>query len=164
MNQKIQSLSTLQKIRDRLRSEGRKVVFTNGCFDLLHGGHIYLFKEAKKRGDILIVAVNDDASIRRLKGRTRPIFSLEERLEILDAVECIDFLLSFSEDTPQRVISVLLPDVLVKGGDWKLAQVVGRMDVEGAGGEVVIIPYLKGWSTSELLRRIRTSSQLVESR
>jgi len=119
----------------------------------------FSIREAKKRGDILIVAVNDDDSVKRLKGKARPIFPLMERLEILEAIECIDFLVSFSEDTPRRVISELLPDVLVKGGDWSTDRVVGRKEVEDEGGEVVIVPYLEGRSSSELLRRILESSQ-----
>jgi rfaE bifunctional protein nucleotidyltransferase chain/domain len=154
MGKKIQKLESLLKIRKRLRADKKKVVFSNGCFDLLHSGHIHLFHKAKKMGDILIVAVNDDASVRRNKGPLRPIFSLRERLEILAAIEDIDYLTSFSEETPQRIISRLLPDVLVKGGDWGPDQVVGRKDVEQAGGRVVIIPYLEGRSTSEIIGRV----------
>ncbi|OQX55433.1 MAG: D-glycero-beta-D-manno-heptose 1-phosphate adenylyltransferase [Candidatus Aminicenantes bacterium 4484_214] len=127
---------------------------TNGCFDLLHGGHIWLFQQAKSLGDILIVAVNTDESISQLKGKGRPIFPLEERLEILEAIEFIDYLLPFSELTPYRIISALLPDVLVKGGDWPLDQIVGRQAVEGAGGQVVTIPYRQGKSTSEIIKAI----------
>jgi rfaE bifunctional protein nucleotidyltransferase chain/domain len=150
---KIKTAAALARLRRRLRDEGRTVVFTNGCFDLLHAGHIRLFLEAKKLGDILIVALNSDVSIRRLKGKSRPVFPLVERLEILGAVEDIDFLTSFSEDTPQRIIAAILPDVLVKGGDWRPDQVVGREEVEGAGGRVVIVPYLAGRSTSSMIRR-----------
>jgi rfaE bifunctional protein nucleotidyltransferase chain/domain len=150
---KIQTAASLARIRLRLRKEGRTVVFTNGCFDLLHAGHIRLFREAKKLGDVLIVALNSDASIRRLKGKSRPIFPVAERLEILEAIEDIDFLSWFSEDTPQKIIAAILPDVLVKGGDWKPDQVVGREEVEGAGGRVVIVPYLAGRSTSSMIRR-----------
>lgn len=144
----------LQKIRENLRRRKKKVVFTNGCFDLLHSGHVHLFQEAKKLGDVFIVAVNDDESVRRLKGKSRPIFTLEERLEILGAIEAIDYLTSFSEDTPQKVIAALLPDILVKGGDWKPEEVVGRREVEEAGGRVVIVPYLEGRSSSEVIDRI----------
>jgi rfaE bifunctional protein nucleotidyltransferase chain/domain len=150
---KIQTAAALIKIREKLREEGKTVVFTNGCFDLIHPGHIRLFREARKLGDVLIVALNSDASIRRLKGRSRPVFPLAERLEILEAVEDIDFLTSFSEDTPQRIIASILPDVLVKGGDWKPDQVVGRAEVEAIGGRVVIVPYLEGRSTSSIIRQ-----------
>ena len=158
MNKKIYKLKDLIKIREELRKKGKKVVFTNGCFDLLHKGHIHLFREAKKWGDVLIVAVNDDASIKKFKGSWRPIFPLEERLEILEAIEEIDYLVSFSEDTPQKIISLLIPDVLVKGGDWKLDEVVGREEVEGAGGRVVLVPYLEGYSTSALINKIINSA------
>jgi len=135
------------------------VVFTNGCFDLLHSGHIHIFREAKKQGDVLVVAVNDDASVRKIKGPSRPIFPLEERLEILEALEEIDYLVSFSEETPQRIIASFLPDVLLKGGDWRLDEVVGRKEVEGAGGKVVIVPYLKGYSSSGIIQKIIRSSE-----
>jgi rfaE bifunctional protein nucleotidyltransferase chain/domain len=150
---KILTSAALFAIRNKLREESRTVVFTNGCFDLIHAGHIRLFHEARKLGDVLIVALNSDASIRRLKGRSRPIFPLKERQEILAAVEGIDFVTSFSEDNPRRIIAQLLPDVLVKGGDWKPDQVVGREEVEAAGGRVVIVPYLEGRSTSSIIRR-----------
>ncbi|MGB8953186.1 MAG: D-glycero-beta-D-manno-heptose 1-phosphate adenylyltransferase [Candidatus Aminicenantales bacterium] len=151
------SLSQLEKIRKRLKKQGQKVVFTNGCFDLIHGGHIYLFKKAKSLGDVLIVAVNDDASLRKIKGPSRPVFPLNERLEVLAAMECIDYLTAFSEETPQKIISVLLPDILVKGGDWRPDEVVGRKEVEEAGGRVVILPYLKGRSSTSVIRKILKS-------
>lgn len=159
MVKKFKKLTELQKIREDIRRRKRKVVFTNGCFDLLHSGHVHLFREAKKLGDVFIVAVNEDESVRRLKGKSRPIFTLEERLEILGAVEAIDYLTSFSEDTPQRVIAALLPDILVKGGDWKPEEVVGKKEVEGAGGRVVIVPYLEGRSSSEIIDRIFQSAE-----
>ncbi|MHB8093564.1 MAG: adenylyltransferase/cytidyltransferase family protein [Candidatus Aminicenantales bacterium] len=154
---KILSLKDLVPVRRRLRRAGKTVVFTNGCFDLLHGGHVRLFREARKRGDILIVALNTDASIRRLKGKARPIFPLRERLEVLSAIADIDYLTWFAEETPLKTIAALLPDVLVKGGDWKPGQVVGKAEVEGAGGKVVIVPYLKGHSSSSIIGRIRSS-------
>ncbi|MFB0565098.1 MAG: D-glycero-beta-D-manno-heptose 1-phosphate adenylyltransferase [Candidatus Aminicenantaceae bacterium] len=154
MTKKIQNPDNLKKIREQLKRQGKKVVFTNGCFDILHGGHIHLFKEAKKYGDILIVALNDDASVKKIKGSSRPIFSLTERLEVLEAVEYIDYLTFFSEETPQKIISFLLPDVLIKGGDWELNEVIGRTEVERAGGKVVTIPYLKGYSSSVIIKKI----------
>lgn len=154
MRNKIQPLKKLIKIREELRRRGKKVVFTNGCFDLLHSGHIHLFREAKKLGDVLLVAVNDDASVKKIKGASRPVFPLQERLEILEAVEDIDHLTFFSEETPQKIIASLIPDVLVKGGDWRPDQVVGRREVEEAGGEVVVIPYLKGRSSSAIIKKI----------
>jgi rfaE bifunctional protein nucleotidyltransferase chain/domain len=157
MDKKFKKPADLVKIRNQLKRKGKKVVFTNGCFDLLHSGHIHLFREAKKRGDVFIVALNDDSSIKKIKGTSRPIFPLIERIEILGAIEEIDYLTSFSEETPQRIIAQLLPDVLVKGGDWKPEEVVGKIEVEEAGGEVVIIPYLEGSSSSEILKRIVSS-------
>ena len=161
---KIKSLRELVPIRRKLRREGKTVVFANGCFDLLHGGHIKLFREAKRRGDILVVALNTDASVRRLKGPLRPIFPLKERLEVLSAVADIDYLTWFSEDTPRTIIAALLPDVLVKGGDWTPDDVVGKAEVEGAGGRVVIVPYLKGRSSTSIIDRIiRDSSRSSRS-
>jgi rfaE bifunctional protein nucleotidyltransferase chain/domain len=154
MDGKIHDLRSLSKIRVSLRREKKAVVFTNGCFDLIHVGHIHLFEEAKGLGDVLIVAVNDDASVRKIKGPSRPVFPLPERLEILEAIQFIDYLLPFSEDTPLRVISVLLPDILIKGGDWKLEEVVGRQEVEEAGGRVILVPVLEAQSTSRLLSKI----------
>ncbi len=154
---KVVELERLREIREDLKRAGRKVVFTNGCFDLLHGGHVHLFKFAKSQGDVLIVAVNDDASIQRFKGPERPIFPLAERLEILSALDSIDYLIPFSEDTPIRLIETLLPDVLVKGGDWQPEEVVGKPEVEAAGGRVIIAPFLKGHSSSRIIRNIRAS-------
>jgi rfaE bifunctional protein nucleotidyltransferase chain/domain len=158
MKNKVKSLVELMKLREKFKCEGKTTVFTNGCFDVLHSGHIHLFRQAKECGDILIVAVNDDLSVQNLKGSARPVFPLEERLEVLEAVEIIDYLISFSQPTPRELIQALLPDVLVKGGDWKPDEVVGREEVEGAGGRVVIIPYLPGRSSSEILKKIKIQS------
>ncbi|MGD9346340.1 MAG: D-glycero-beta-D-manno-heptose 1-phosphate adenylyltransferase [Candidatus Aminicenantes bacterium] len=158
MNDKIKKLDELKKLREEYRSKGKTVVFTNGCFDVLHSGHIHLFRQAKEYGDILIVAVNDDRSVRSLKGAARPVFPLEERLEVLEAIQPIDHLISFAHPTPRNLIQTLLPDVLVKGGDWKPDEVVGREEVEGAGGKVVIIPYLSGRSSSKILEKIKIQS------
>ena len=159
MDKKFKNLADLVKIRNQLKHKGKKVVFTNGCFDLLHSGHIHLFREARKKGDVFIVAVNDDSSTRKIKGASRPIFPLKERIEILGAIEDVDYLASFSEETPQKIIARLLPDVLVKGGDWKPEEVVGKIEVEDAGGEVEIIPYLEGRSSSDIIKRIVSSAK-----
>jgi len=151
---KAYGLKELAAIRRRLKRQGKNVVFTNGCFDLLHAGHVRLFHEAKKLGDVLIVALNSDASVRRLKGPTRPIFPLRERFEILAAVADIDYLTSFRQATPQKIIATLRPDVLVKGGDWGPDEIVGRAEVEAAGGRVARVRYFEGHSTSSLIRRI----------
>jgi len=156
--EKIQDIQRLVPTRQSLKDHQKKVVFTNGCFDILHRGHIHLFHEAKKLGDVLIVAVNDDSSIRKIKGPTRPIFPLEERMEVLEALADIDYLVSFSEETPKEIISSLLPDVLIKGGDWKSEEVVGKTDVEQAGGKVVIIPFLPRHSSTDIIQRILSLS------
>ncbi|RLA84299.1 MAG: D-glycero-beta-D-manno-heptose 1-phosphate adenylyltransferase [Deltaproteobacteria bacterium] len=147
---KIKGLDELKVILSDLKAQGKRIVFTNGCFDLLHPGHIWCLQEAKALGDVLVVAVNSDESVRRLKGPGRPIMSLEARMKVLSALEAVDFVLPFEEDTPLRVISELKPHVLVKGGDWKPEEVVGRELVQ----EVRIIPYRKGFSTTEIIRRI----------
>lgn len=152
---KIKTLEGLHKIRLQMKKSGKTVVFTNGCFDILHAGHIYLLRKAKTYGDVLIVAVNEDDSIRRLKGQGRPVYPLEERMEVLEALEMIDYLIAFSEQTPQKLIAALLPDILAKGGDWGPDEIVGRREVETAGGRVVRIPYQEGLSTSELIEKIR---------
>lgn len=152
---KIQSSDRLVQIRCNLRLKSQDIVFTNGCFDILHRGHIHLFRQAKRRGDVLVVGVNDDDSIRRLKGPGRPVFPLQERMEVLSALTDIDYLVSFSQDTPRELIKKIQPDVLVKGGDWKPEEVVGREEVEAEGGEVVIIPYLPGRSTTEIIAKIK---------
>jgi len=151
---KPQTLPDLLKIRVRLRREGKTVVFTNGCFDLLHGGHIHLFRKARSLGDVLIVALNSDASIRRFKGPSRPVFPLAERMEVLAALEFVDYVTSFSQDTPQKIIAALVPDILVKGGDWGGDEIVGRAEVEAAGGKVVRVPYLRGHSSTNIIEKI----------
>jgi len=151
---KILSLSALRPVRERLRREGKTVVFTNGCFDLLHGGHLHLFRAARRLGDVLVVALNSDASVRRIKGPQRPIFPLRERQEVLAALADIDYVTSFSEPTPRRIIGALLPDVLAKGGDWGPGEIIGAEEVEGAGGRVVRIRYLKGHSSTNIVAKI----------
>jgi len=137
------------------KRNGRRIVFTNGCFDLLHPGHVCILQQARELGDALIVGLNSDASVRQLKGEGRPVLPERERAEILAALECVDAVVIFDEVTPREVIARLLPDVLVKGGDWPGNQIVGREEVEAAGGRVVSIPVVPGYSTTEILRRIR---------
>lgn len=137
------------------KRNGRRVVFTNGCFDLLHPGHIGSLEQARALGDALVVGLNSDASVRRLKGAGRPVLPERERAEILAALECVDAVVIFDEPTPREVIARLLPDVLVKGGDWAGDQIVGREEVEAAGGRVVSIPVVPGYSTTAILRKIR---------
>jgi len=151
---KILSIDHLLLERERLRREGKRVVLTNGCFDLLHPGHVRYLDQAKSLGDHLIVAINSDRSVRQLKGPDRPILSENERAEVLSALGCVDFLTIFDDPTPLRIISNLLPDILVKGGDWSVDQIVGRAEVEAAGGRVISLPFSEGYSTSDLIERI----------
>ncbi|MCG8588483.1 MAG: D-glycero-beta-D-manno-heptose 1-phosphate adenylyltransferase [Proteobacteria bacterium] len=137
------------------RRRGERVVFTNGCFDLIHAGHIRSLEQAKSLGDRLVVAVNSDASVRRLKGRGRPIVPERQRAEVVAALECVDWVLLFGEDTPLGAIRAVGPDVLAKGGDWSLEEIVGREEVEARGGRVVRLREVRGVRTTELLRRIR---------
>ena len=138
------------------KRNGRKVVFTNGCFDLLHPGHIHTFEAARALGDILIVGLNSDESVRALKGPSRPVVPVQERAEILASLECIDAVTVFCDPTPQKVIAALLPDVLVKGGDWPGDQIVGRTEVESSGGRVTRIDIVRGYSTTEILNKIQS--------
>jgi D-beta-D-heptose 7-phosphate kinase/D-beta-D-heptose 1-phosphate adenosyltransferase len=140
-----------------LRHAGKRIVFTNGCFDLLHPGHLYTLTQAKALGDVLVVAINSDASVKRLKGEQRPILNQEERAVMLSALAVVDYVTIFAEDTPLDVIRLLLPDVLVKGGDWGADAVVGREVVETHGGKVVLIPYQAGFSTTDIIERIITT-------
>jgi rfaE bifunctional protein nucleotidyltransferase chain/domain len=141
----------------RDKRNGRRVVFTNGCFDLLHPGHIRSLEHARSLGDALIVGLNSDSSVKQLKGQGRPVIPEGERAEILAALECVDGVVIFDDLTPQRTIVALLPDVLVKGGDWAGDKIVGREEVEAAGGRVVSAPVVPGYSTTEILRKIRDS-------
>jgi rfaE bifunctional protein nucleotidyltransferase chain/domain len=143
----------------REKRNGRRIVFTNGCFDLLHPGHIRGFELARALGDALIVGLNSDASVRQLKGPGRPVVQERERAEILAALESVDAVIIFDELTPREVISRLLPDVLVKGGDWPGDQIVGREEVEAAGGRVVSLPLVPGYSTTAILQKIREGAR-----
>lgn len=138
--EKILPVERACEIVDQLKRQGKRVVFTNGCFDLIHPGHTRYLAEARRLGDALIVAVNSDASVRALKGPGRPIFPQDERAEILAALGCVDYVTIFDDLTPQKLIARLLPQVLVKGGNWPTDQIVGRKEVEDAGGRVVLIP------------------------
>jgi rfaE bifunctional protein nucleotidyltransferase chain/domain len=149
------SLPDLLAVRSRWRASGSKVVFTNGCFDLLHAGHVRLLEAARAEGDLLVVGLNSDASVKRLKGPSRPVVPEAERAEALLALEAVDQVVVYGEDTPRETIAALLPDVLVKGADWAADAIVGRAEVEGAGGRVVRVDLVEGRSTSALLEQIR---------
>jgi len=154
MREKIKEREGLRIALERSKREGRRVVFTNGCFDLLHIGHLRYLEEAKTLGDLLVVAVNSDRSVRELKGPLRPIIPEEERAEMLSGLGCVDYVTIFDEKDPLNLITELRPHVLVKGGDWTKEKIVGREVVEGFGGEVVVIPFVQGFSTSHLIQRI----------
>ena len=160
LNSRVLSLEEAILRFGREKRNGRRVVFTNGCFDLLHPGHLRTLQEARELGDVLIVGVNSDASVRQLKGEGRPLIPEDERAEMLAALEPVDAVFIFDDLTPQRVIARLLPDVLVKGGDWAGDQIVGRQEVEAAGGRVASIPVVPGYSTTELLRKIREGEHI----
>jgi len=152
--EKVCGLEELAAWRAAERTAGRKVVLTNGCFDLLHRGHVDLLREASAQGDRLVVAVNDDDSIRRLKGPGRPLVPREDRAELLAALEMVDRIVFFAEDDPLRVVVALAPDVLVKGADYALTDIVGRSEVEAAGGRVHRVTLTSGRSTRELIRTV----------
>ena len=141
---------------EELRAQAKRLVFTNGCYDILHPGHVDLLDRARLLGDALLLAINDDASMRRLgKGAGRPINPLEVRMYMAAHLSCVDLVTSFSEDTPLACIQIVRPQVLVKGGDWPLEEIVGRELVEGEGGKVYSLPLLPGYSTTELIERIQ---------
>jgi len=151
---KIKSLEELQAIVRDLKGHGKRVVFTNGCFDLLHRGHTRYLEQSKGLGDVLVVALNSDASVRALKGEGRPILPAEERAEILAALASVDYVVIFEELDPGRVITTLEPDVLVKGGDYAVEQIVGREAVEAWGGQVYSLPLVEGSSTRGIIEHI----------
>jgi rfaE bifunctional protein nucleotidyltransferase chain/domain len=152
---KVKSLDELKRIADQARRDGKTVVLTNGCFDLLHRGHVHILREAKALGDILIVAINSDRSVRAIKGPSRPVLSESDRTELLAAMEMVDYVALFDEPDPYDLIVAVRPNVLVKGGDWGSDQIVGADIVKRNGGKVAVIPYLKGFSTTEIIERIR---------
>ncbi|MDT8375751.1 MAG: D-glycero-beta-D-manno-heptose 1-phosphate adenylyltransferase [Mariprofundaceae bacterium] len=143
------------KLRKHWHERDMRVVFTNGCFDLLHPGHVSYLEDARKMGDVLVVGLNSDDSIRRLKGPFRPVNSLSDRAHMLAALRSVDLVVPFSEDTPINLIRALLPDVLVKGGDYRPDDIVGAREVCKAGGEVIVVPFLGGYSSSALIDRIK---------
>ncbi|MBL7739810.1 MAG: D-glycero-beta-D-manno-heptose 1-phosphate adenylyltransferase [Chitinophagaceae bacterium] len=139
------------------RVTGKKIAFTNGVFDILHAGHIFSLSQAAKEADLLVVGLNADASVRRLKGETRPVNDQDSRALVLASLVIVDAVVLFEEDTPLQLINLLLPDVLVKGGDYTFEQIVGAKEVTANGGRVVINPIVEGFSTTELIRRIRSN-------
>jgi D-beta-D-heptose 7-phosphate kinase/D-beta-D-heptose 1-phosphate adenosyltransferase len=152
---KVKTLDELIKIAAQARRNGKSVVFTNGCFDLLHRGHVHVLRQAKAAGDILIVAINSDQSVKAIKGPTRPVAAEMDRLELIAAMEMVDYVILFDEPDPSKLITAIKPNVLAKGGDWGADGVIGADIVEREGGRVVLVPYLKGYSTTEIIERIR---------
>lgn len=152
--EKILSRAELIIRRRHWKDNGRRVVFTNGCFDLLHPGHVQLLERARALGDVLVLGLNSDASVRLLKGEGRPLIPQAERAEVLGALAAVDAVTIFDEPTPRELIAALLPDVLVKGADWAAGEIVGREEVEAAGGRVVALSFVEGYSTSALIAKI----------
>jgi D-glycero-beta-D-manno-heptose 1-phosphate adenylyltransferase len=161
---KIVSQDELILLIAREKRDGRRVVFTNGCFDLLHPGHVRCLAEARALGDLLVVAVNSDSSVRGNKGPERPLVPQGDRAEVLAALSSVDYVTIFDEPTPRPLIARVLPSVLVKGADWGPNEVVGRKEVEAAGGQVVSIPLAPGYSTTNLLEKIRRAASPPEKR
>ena len=155
MKQKILSPDELLGVRQGLRASGKALVFTNGVFDLLHVGHVRYLAEARALGDVLLVAINSDRTVRELKGEGRPITNESERAEILAAMRQVDYVTIFDNISPRSLITKLLPDVLVKGGDYNLDEIHGREEVEAAGGRVVSLPFIEGASTSAIIERMK---------
>jgi len=153
---KIRTLDQLMDIRRSLRERKKRLVFTNGCFDILHVGHVRYLEDASRLGDFIVVAVNSDRSMRAIKGPRRPITSEQWRAEVVAALACVDAVVIFDEETPLRLIRQLEPDVLVKGSDWSLDDIVGRKEVEASGGKVVRIDLTPGISTTAIIEKIRT--------
>ena len=154
MIEKILTPEEMLRERQRLRAAGRRLVFTNGVFDLLHVGHVRYLAQARTLGDALLVAINSDGTVRELKGPDRPIFDQAERAEILAALRFVDYVTIFDDISPRSLITQLLPDVLVKGGDYQLDQIHGREEVEAAGGKVISLPFVEGASTTDIIKKI----------
>ena len=150
----ITSRENIEQICNELRSRNKRIVFTNGCFDILHRGHVTYLAAARALGDVLVLGLNSDASVRRLKGPSRPINSTEDRAAVMDALRAIDYVTVFDEDTPLELIRLVRPDVLVKGGDYRIADIVGADFVQARGGSVRTIPFVEGKSTTGLIRAI----------
>lgn len=155
MRGKILSTDEMLRERERLLRSGRRLVFTNGCFDLLHVGHVRYLQQARALGDALVVAINSDASVRKLKGEGRPVMSEAERAEIVAALGAVDYVTVFDDTSPRSLIAKLLPDILAKGGDYQLDEIHGREEVEAAGGRVLSLPFIEGASTSSIIEKIK---------
>jgi len=151
---KIKTISQMKPLISRLKTQGQKVVFTNGCFDILHVGHIRYLRKAKTQGDVLVVGLNTDRSVKMIKGEKRPVMPEKERAEVLSALEIVDYVVLFDEPDPLRLIAALKPDILVKGADWPKSRIIGREIVEKSGGRVVRVPLVTGASSSGVIEKI----------
>jgi D-beta-D-heptose 7-phosphate kinase/D-beta-D-heptose 1-phosphate adenosyltransferase len=156
VSEKLKKAEELEPLLSREKARGQRIVFTNGCFDILHRGHLHVLRQAKALGDLLIVAVNSDASVRRIKGPRRPVISQTGRAELIAALEMVDYVVLFDEDDPCSLLKAFKPDILAKGGDYGRDTVVGAEIVEGYGGRVAVIPFLAGFSTTEIIERMRS--------
>ena len=152
---KLKSIRQITQIASRLRRAGKKIVFTNGCFDILHVGHVRVLNEAKSLGDVLVLGLNRDASVKGLKGSGRPVTGENERAEVICALAAVDYAVFFKESTPEKLIHAVRPHVLVKGGDWKKRDIVGAGFVESYGGKVLPLRFIKGYSTTKLIEKIK---------
>jgi len=155
VSDKLKSRDEIAAIAGQARRSGQTIVFTNGCFDLLHRGHVHVLRQAKAAGDLLIVGINSDVSVKSIKGATRPILPELDRVELIAAMEMVNYVVLFDEPDPYRLIDAVKPNVLAKGGDWSGENIIGADIVERNGGRVTVIPYLKGYSTTEIIERIR---------
>ncbi len=152
--EKIKSIEELQKIVSEVKAQNKKIVTTNGVFDILHIGHIRYLQEAKKQGDVFIMAINTDASVKENKGPKRPLNTENDRAEALAALECVDYVTFFSEKTPVKILEKIKPDIHVKGGDYKIEQIIEKETVEKSGGKIILIPEIEGYATTSLIKKI----------
>jgi len=152
---KLKPLEIIKSEIQALQQQGKKIVFTNGCFDILHAGHVNIFEQARNLGDALVVAVNSDISIKKIKGEKRPVVPESQRMQVLAALEAIDYVIIFEEEDPLMIIEELQPDILVKGGDWPIETIVGREIVEKKGGEILSIPLMEGISTTNIIEEVK---------
>ena len=155
---KLKSLNEAAEIARQARKNGKSVVFTNGCFDLLHRGHVHVLREARANGDLLIVGINSDRSVKSIKGASRPILPQTDRVELIAAMEMVDYVVLFDESDPYQIIAAIKPTVLAKGGDWSAEKIIGADIVAQNGGRVAVISYLPGFSTTEIIERIRNEN------
>lgn len=152
---KLKPLEIIKNEIKALQQQGKKIVFTNGCFDILHAGHVDIFQQARNLGDALVVAVNSDISIKKIKGEKRPVVPQAQRMQVLAALEAIDYVVIFDEENPLKIIKEIQPDILVKGGDWPVETIVGREIVEKKGGKVLSIPLMEGISTTNIIEEVK---------